>query len=86
MAAQHAHDKLNRMSSVLAKQDIKKLTVNQRLRLIALIWDTLDNEKTDVPVSEQTLVEMERRAAELEAHPERAISHQEMKARLRRLK
>jgi putative addiction module component (TIGR02574 family) len=62
------------------------MSVVERLNLIDLIWETLENEDAGLRVSPEDMKEMRRRAAELDAHPEKGISHEEMMRRLRNIK
>lgn len=70
------------MATTLDIKKIRKLSVDERLELIDTIWKTLKSEFKD---SKEVLDEMDRRAEELEAHPELALSHQEFTSRLKKL-
>jgi putative addiction module component (TIGR02574 family) len=74
------------MSPTIDKPTIEKLSVEQRVRLIELIVETLEDCGADLPVSEIDWAEMERRSADAKAHPESTFSLEEFEARLRRLR
>ncbi|MBX3474010.1 MAG: addiction module protein [Planctomycetes bacterium] len=71
------------MAGIIDIDAIRKLSVEQRLKLMEAIWDTLADE--EVPVSDATLREMKRRSEWAKANPDKLISHEEMTARLRSL-
>lgn len=70
------------MSQTLEPSDIDKLSVADRLELIARIWDSLP--ATEPPVPEWHLAELRRRRAEAEADPTAAVPWEEVRARLTR--
>lgn len=72
------------MAQTIDMEAIRKLSHAERLALMMQIWETLVDDD-DVPISDAVLDEMERRAAELDADPSKAISHDEMMRRLRSL-
>lgn len=53
---------------------------------MALICQTLEEEGEEIPVDPRDVAEMLRRAKELDEHPERAVSHEEMMARIKGIK
>jgi putative addiction module component (TIGR02574 family) len=73
------------MPATLDRKALRKLSPAERLDLMERIWETLVEDDAIV-VSEATMLEMKRRADELAAHPERAVSHDDMMARLARIK
>lgn len=74
------------MAQAIDMEAIRKLTPAQRIALIEQIWDTLAEEDAEVPVSQAAMAEMERRLAELDADPSKAISYDEMMKRLAQLR
>jgi putative addiction module component (TIGR02574 family) len=71
------------MPPTLPALDIGQLTVDQRLDLIALIWDSIPDSTEDLPIPEWHKEELERRLADAEAHPETGIPWEQVWARLR---
>lgn len=72
------------MSAVVDIAAIKKLSVEERLKLIELIWDTIESQAPAIP--REILDEMERRAAEARAHPEGGMTLDEFESRLQALR
>jgi putative addiction module component (TIGR02574 family) len=60
--------------------DFSRLTVEERLDLIARIWGSLER---DPPLSPEQLVELERRSRDVDANPEDGTDAAEVIARLR---
>jgi len=60
------------------------LTVDQRLDLIALLWDSIPDSLEELPVPEWHHRELERRLAAADADPAAAIPWEEVKKRLRK--
>ena len=73
------------MTEAMKTEDLRRLTVEQRLDLMDRIWDTLVDDDAEITVPPEVIDEMQRRAQELRDHPERGISHEEMMKRLRKL-
>lgn len=71
------------MPQTIDIEAIRKLSVEQRLKLMDLIWDSLADD--ELPISEATLREMKRRSEWAKANPAKLISHEEMTARIRGL-
>ena len=59
-----------------------RLNANQRLNLIATLWDSLLDEGVDPPVSEAQRAELRRRLDEHRADPNAVVSWAEAKRRL----
>lgn len=72
------------MGAVIDIAAIEKLSVEERLKLIELIWDTIEAQQPAVP--QEILDEMERRAAESRANPESGMTLDEFETRLRALR
>ena len=63
---------------------IYDLTPSEKLQLVEDLWDDLAATPDAVPVHEWQKRELERRKANLMAHPESALSWDEIKKRVRR--
>lgn len=70
------------MGNSIDFDDIKSMTVEERLELIDAIWDSIEDEG-DAGLTEEVKSELDRRLAENDAHPENVVSWEEVKARLR---
>ena len=62
--------------------DLAALPVNDRLRLVQLLWDSIPAE-TEVVVSPDQQIELDRRVAAHDADPSSAISREELERRLK---
>ena len=62
--------------------DLAALPVNDRLRLVQLLWDSIPAE-TEVVVSHDQQIELNRRVAAHDADPSSAISREELERRLK---
>jgi putative addiction module component (TIGR02574 family) len=71
------------MSSSLSELDLTQLTVEQRLELIGLLWDSIPESTEALPIPEWHRQELERRLAAAAASPELAIPWEEVRKRLR---
>lgn len=71
------------MPQTIDIETIRKLSVEQRLKLMEMIWDSLADD--ELPVSDSTLREMKLRSEWAKANPDKLVSHEEMTARLRSL-
>jgi putative addiction module component (TIGR02574 family) len=63
-------------------EEIRKLSVSQRVQLVEDIWDTLSHENADLPLSEAQMAELDTRRDQLPADPSMGISWETAKARL----
>ena len=63
--------------------DIELLSVQQRLDLIARLWDSIPNSADAVPVPQWHRQELERRLAAADADPGAAEPWEQVRARLR---
>ena len=61
--------------------DLSALSVDQRLRIVQRLWDSIPRE-TEVTVSDDQRAELDRRIAAHEVDPESAISRDELERRL----
>jgi putative addiction module component (TIGR02574 family) len=66
--------------------EAKRLSVAERIELAEAIWDTVaEDASVDVlPVSDAHRLELDRRLADLEAHPAAGSSWDEVRSRLER--
>ena len=62
--------------------DLSALSVDERLRIVQKLWDSIPPE-TEVTVSPDQRTELDRRIAAHEADPESAISPDELERRLK---
>lgn len=63
-----------------ASLDISKLTSDEKLRLMAQLWDSLS--ESEVALSAEQLAEIRRRLAATDADPASLVSDTEMRRRL----
>jgi len=65
--------------------DLFKLPVDERLQLVAELWDSIAEEKKHdtTPVSEAVALELRERLAHYEAHPESALTWEEVQRQAR---
>lgn len=67
----------------LSLPDILKLPVQERIRLVELIWDSVAAVPEAVEVSPELKVELAARLKEFEANPDIGYDWEEVKARLK---
>jgi putative addiction module component (TIGR02574 family) len=72
-----------RMDFTSILQEISSWPVDDRVWLVQAVWDDMADDAPADPI-EDWEAELERRHAELEAHPERAVRWEEIDAHLRR--
>ena len=63
--------------------DILGLSVQERIRLVELIWDSIAAVPEAVEISPELKVELEARMAEFEANPEAGYSWEQVKSHLK---
>jgi putative addiction module component (TIGR02574 family) len=66
--------------------EILALPVEDRVRLVEAIWDSISAVPEALPLTDGQKEELDRRLAELEADPEAGSSLEEVFARIRRAK
>jgi putative addiction module component (TIGR02574 family) len=66
----------------VSRDDILKLTVDQRLELIETIWDSLTTDPESLPLSDAQKREIDRRLERYAVNPARLSSWGEVRARL----
>lgn len=59
-------------------EHLRKLPIAEKLRVVEELWDDIAESGERFPLPEWHRVEVERRAAELEADPSIALSHEEL--------
>jgi putative addiction module component (TIGR02574 family) len=62
---------------------IDQLSVAQRLLLVEEIWDSIDEEASELSLTDVQREDLQRRLAAYEANPKLGSSWEEVKARLR---
>ena len=62
--------------------EILELPVDERIRLVELIWDSIAAVPESVPMSDELKAELDRRLAEFEADPESGIPWDEVRERI----
>jgi putative addiction module component (TIGR02574 family) len=71
------------MSSLLSSLGIDRMSVNDRLQLLHEIWDSLESEMEQSPLTDAQRSELDRRTAALDANPADVIPWEEVEARAR---
>jgi putative addiction module component (TIGR02574 family) len=61
----------------------KKLDIDERTLLAWELWFGIEEEVRNAPLTEELKRELDRRLAEYEAHPERAVPWEEVHARVK---
>lgn len=62
--------------------EILELPVNERIRLVELIWESIAAVPEEVPVSDELRADLDRRLAEFEANPEAGVPWEEVRERI----
>ena len=60
--------------------DVLRLPLAERLRLVEAIWDSIAAEPAGAPLTDAQRAELDRRLAEHEANPDDVVSWEEIKA------
>jgi putative addiction module component (TIGR02574 family) len=68
------------MTPIMKSLGIDQMPRDAKLALVQEIWDTIASEAGAIPLSEAQRRELERRAAEDDAHPEDVTPWEEVKA------
>lgn len=63
--------------------EIRRMSVPERLKLLDDIWEMLIEEQEVLPLSEARAQELDRRLAEYRANPEIGVSWEEFRRKLR---
>ena len=70
------------MTPTLESLGIDKLSLDERVALVQDIWDSIDSETANAPLSEAQKREIDRRLANYRANPGAARSWEEVEAEL----
>jgi putative addiction module component (TIGR02574 family) len=62
--------------------EILELPVDERIRLVERIWESIAAVPEAVPVSEELKIDLDRRLAEFEANPEAGTTWEEVRKRI----
>ena len=60
--------------------EVLRLPVAERLRLVEAIWESITTEPAGMPLTDAQRAELDRRLAEHEANPDDVVSWEEVKA------
>lgn len=71
------------MPRTIDLDDIKSLSVDERLGVIEEIWDSLDDDPSPPMISDELKAELERRLAAHRLNPDEGFTWEEVKAGLR---
>lgn len=63
--------------------DILKLSVSERIRLVEEIWDSIARESEALPLTDEQKAELDQRIAEYEADPEEGEPWEVVRERIR---
>jgi putative addiction module component (TIGR02574 family) len=76
----------SRMSDAMAnaRSAATKLTPDEKLELISILWDDLSATPENIPFPDGLKEELDRRQAEFEKHPESAMSWDDVRQQLRK--
>lgn len=69
------------MPSLVKALGIDRLPAEDQWQLAEELWDKFDADDEGWPLTEAQKLELDRRVAELDAHPERVVSWEEVRAR-----
>lgn len=69
------------MASLMKALGIDRLSDEERRQLAEELWDGFSDEEDYPPLTEAQKQELDRRVAELKAHPDRVVAWEEVKAR-----
>lgn len=61
------------MGLLITPDDIANLSIEERMELVQIIWDSIGEEAASIELSEHWQRELERRSAEQDANPGDAI-------------
>ena len=70
------------LSATLAQ--VKTLSVDDRIRLVQAIWDSISTEPEQLELTEAQQLELSRRLTDHEANPQAVVSWQDVKAQVSR--
>ena len=64
------------------RDEISRMSVEERLDLIEQLWESLEDRFEELPLTDEQKRELDRRLALHEAHPDRAIPWEQVRAEL----
>lgn len=67
---------------MVSTAEIASLPVEERLKLLDFIWETLENEPAGPPLTEEQRLDIDARLAEIERHPNDKCSWEEFRRTL----
>lgn len=73
----------NGVMSAITAEELKKLSVAERLELLERVWDSLSDIPDSVPLTEAQRDEIDRRLQHLDRNPESVESAEQVKAYIR---
>jgi putative addiction module component (TIGR02574 family) len=66
------------------REELFKLPVEEKLELVEALWDRIDEDLLGNKLSQKNIeAELDRRVDEITKHPERVISWEEVKSKMR---
>ena len=69
---------------VYDREELFKLPVEEKLELVEALWDRIDEDLLGNKLSQKNIeAELDRRVDEITKHPERVISWEEVKSKMR---
>jgi putative addiction module component (TIGR02574 family) len=68
------------LSTSLKSLGIDRLSVEERLALVEELWDSIAEDSAAAPLTDAQRIELDRRIAEHEAHPDDVVSWEDVKA------
>jgi putative addiction module component (TIGR02574 family) len=71
------------MFPMMQQYGIDKLSDEEKLGLVEEIWESMEEPVKGIPLTETQKQELDRRVAHYEAHPESALTWDELKQRVR---
>ena len=67
------------MSTAPRHSDFRTWSVNDRLKLVEDVWDSIVNDQEQLPLTDQHRTELDRRLETLEKYPDRVIPWEQVK-------
>lgn len=62
--------------------DVQRLSGSEKLMLVSELWNQLEANPADVPVSREVIAELDRRIEHFESHPEEFTTWETVRERL----
>jgi putative addiction module component (TIGR02574 family) len=70
------------MATLLTQDQLSKLSVQERIKLIGLIWDSLEDDDVPLPAWHEEI--LDKRLKRMEEDPQQGVSWEEVREKLRR--